>query len=89
LLAALEEGLIAGAGLDVLSEEPPAADDRLVRHPKVVVTPHAAFNSEESLVDLRSSAAKQMADVLLGRRPQNIVNVEVLEKPQLRWRAAG
>jgi D-3-phosphoglycerate dehydrogenase len=87
LLAALEEGFIAGAGLDVLSEEPPAVDDRLVRHPKVVITPHAAFNSEESLQELRESAAHQMADVLSGRRPENIVNAEVLQQPQLRWRA--
>jgi D-3-phosphoglycerate dehydrogenase / 2-oxoglutarate reductase len=88
LLAALEEGLIAGSGLDVLSEEPPAADDKLTRHPKVVATPHAAFNSEESLQELRKSAAVQMADVLSGRRPQNIVNAEVLAEPKLRWRAA-
>ena len=89
LLRALDEGLIAGAGLDVLSQEPPVADDRLIRHPRVVVTPHAAFNSEESLQELRKSAAVQMADVLGGRRPQNIVNAEVLELPQLRWRAAS
>jgi D-3-phosphoglycerate dehydrogenase len=89
LLAALSEGLIAGAGLDVLSDEPPAADDPLLRHPNIVVTPHAAFNSEESLRELRESAANQMADVLTGRRPQNIVNPEVLQKPQLRWRASS
>lgn len=88
LLAALEEGLIAGAGLDVLSVEPPAADDQLTRHPKVVATPHAAFNSEESLQELRKSAADQMADVLSGRRPQNIVNAAVLKEPKLRWRPA-
>jgi D-3-phosphoglycerate dehydrogenase len=88
LLTALEEGLIAAAGLDVLSVEPPAGDDQLTRHPKVVATPHAAFNSEESLQELRHSAAVQMADVLSGRRPQNIVNAEVLQEPQLRWRPA-
>lgn len=89
LLAALDEGLIAGAGLDVLSKEPPAAGDRLVSHPRTVVTPHAAFNSEESLLELRSTAATQMAEVLSGRRPQNIVNAEVLQRPALRWRSAA
>ncbi len=88
LLAALKEGLIAGAGLDVLSDEPPRGDDQLTRHPNVVVTPHAAFNSEESLLELRKSAALQMADVLSGRLPQNIVNAEVLKEQKLRWRAA-
>ena len=88
LLAALNEGLIAGAGLDVLSQEPPVAGDALVGHPKTVITPHAAFNSVESLVDLRKTAATQMADALGGRKPQNIVNADVLKSPALRWHAS-
>lgn len=87
LLAALDEGLIMGAGLDVLSQEPPAAGDRLVNHPATVITPHAAFNSEESLQDLRETTATQMADVLSGRRPQNIVNPGVLERQNLRFKS--
>jgi D-3-phosphoglycerate dehydrogenase / 2-oxoglutarate reductase len=86
LLAALEDKLIAGAGLDVLSREPPAPGDRLIAHPATVITPHAAFSSEESLQDLRESTATQMADVLSGRRPANIVNPQVLERSNLRWR---
>jgi len=89
LLAALNEELIAGAGLDVLSQEPPAPGDRLIAHPRTVVTPHAAFNSEESLVELRKTAAAQMADVLCGRRPQNIVNPQVLNGPELRLRRSA
>lgn len=91
LLKALDEGLIAGAGLDVLPQEPPAAADPLVLHPRTVITPHAAFNSEESVAELRRTAATQMSDVLSGRRPQNIVNPEVLKLPALRCRslAAG
>lgn len=84
LLAALQEGVIAGAALDVLPQEPPPACDSLVLHPHTVITPHAAFNSEESLVELRRTAAIQMADVLSGERPQFIVNPEVLEQPNLR-----
>lgn len=89
LLAALDEGLVAGAGLDVLPQEPPVADDRLITHPRTVITPHAAFNSEESLVQLRTTAATQMADVLSGRQPHNIVNAEVLNSPALRWRSSS
>jgi D-3-phosphoglycerate dehydrogenase len=86
LLAALDGGLIAGAGLDVLSKEPPAPGDRLIAHPRAVITPHAAFNSEESLLELRRTTAQQMADVLKGKRPGNIVNPDVLKQPSLRAR---
>lgn len=84
LLRALDEGLIAGAALDVLPQEPPAPDDPLILHPKTIVTPHAAFNSEESLLELQTIAARQMADALSGRMPDNIVNREVLRQGNLR-----
>jgi D-3-phosphoglycerate dehydrogenase len=84
LLRALDEGLIAGAGLDVLPKEPPDLADPLVRHPKAIITPHAAFNSEESLEELQRTAASQMADVLSGKLPQFVVNPEVLRQSNLR-----
>lgn len=84
LREALDQGIIAGAGLDVLTVEPPVADDPLVGHPRTIITPHAAFNSEESLVELRETAARQMATALCGTRPENIVNPEVLKQPNLR-----
>jgi len=84
LREALDQGIIAGAGLDVLPVEPPTPGDPLARHPRAIVTPHAAFNSEESLVELRETAAHQMAAVLSGVRPENIVNPEVLKQANLR-----
>ena len=84
LLQALEEGEIAGAALDVLPEEPPSADDPLVHHPKTIITPHAAFYSEESVLDLQRSAATQVAQVLSGKFPESVVNREVLEQANLR-----
>jgi D-3-phosphoglycerate dehydrogenase len=84
LREALDKGIIAGAGLDVLPVEPPAPGDPLVGHPRTIITPHAAFNSEESLIELRETAAKQMAAVLSGTRPENIVNPEVLKQANLR-----
>jgi D-3-phosphoglycerate dehydrogenase len=84
LREALDQGIIAGAGLDVLPTEPPAPGDPLVGHPRTIVTPHAAFNSAESLVELRETAARQMAAVLAGTRPENIVNPEVLKQANLR-----
>jgi len=84
LLQALDDGLIAGAGLDVLPEEPPDTHDPLLLHPKTIVTPHAAFNSVESLQELRSTAAAEMLDALLGNVPQFVVNPEVLHRHNLR-----
>jgi D-3-phosphoglycerate dehydrogenase len=84
LREALDLGIIAGAGLDVLPAEPPAPGDPLVGHPRTIITPHAAFNSEESLVALRETAAEQMAAVLSGALPANIVNPEVLKQANLR-----
>jgi D-3-phosphoglycerate dehydrogenase len=84
LTAAIDEGLLAGAGLDVFPIEPPAAGDPILRHPKIVVTPHAAFNSVESLIDLRQIAARQIAQILGGVRPDFIVNPQVLGQPNLR-----
>ena len=84
LLQALNEGKIAAAGLDVLDQEPPAPDDPLVSHAKTVVTPHAAFYSEESLLELQETAARQVAAVLTGEVPEYIVNREVLQQTNLR-----
>jgi D-3-phosphoglycerate dehydrogenase / 2-oxoglutarate reductase len=74
LLAALESGRLAGAGLDVFDPEPPDLSDPLILHPRVIATPHAAFTSEESLHDLRTRVCGQIADILRGRRPENVVN---------------
>jgi D-3-phosphoglycerate dehydrogenase len=84
LLKALNDGLIAGAGLDVLPKEPPSPIDPLLLHPKTIITPHAAFNSEESLQDLRKTAAEAMRAVLSGEVPPHVVNPSVLEDRNLR-----
>ncbi len=82
---ALEEREIAGAALDVLPKEPPSAQDYpLLQQPGLIVTPHVAFYSEESLEELRTTTARQMADVLSGKTPQFIVNPQVLSRSNLR-----
>ena len=78
LVAALSAGSIAGAGLDVFASEPLAADDPLLALDNVIVTPHTAFYSEQSVGDLARLAAENVAAVLSGRRPHNLVNPEVL-----------
>ena len=84
LLDALNHGEIAGAALDVLDREPPDSDDPLIHHERVILTPHAAFYSAESVHDLQVIAARQMADLLKGKRPDNIVNPEVLDRDIVR-----
>lgn len=78
LAAALNAGKLAGAGLDVQDPEPPDLGQAPWNDPRVVVTPHAAFVSQESLEDLRSRTARQVADWLTGKRPENVVNPAVL-----------
>lgn len=74
LAAALADGRLAGAALDVQEVEPPDLTSPPYSDPRVIVTPHAAFVSEESLVDLRTRVAKQVVEKLTGGRPEHIVN---------------
>jgi D-3-phosphoglycerate dehydrogenase len=78
LVDALERGELAGAALDVLAQEPPPADSPLLRSDKVILTPHAAFYSEESLEELQRKAAEEVVRVLTGAPPRHPVNPEVL-----------
>lgn len=74
LAEALEAGRLAGAALDVQDPEPPDLSRPPYSHPRTIVTPHAAFVSEESLAELRRRAVRQVIDVLEGRRPEHVVN---------------
>jgi len=74
LVRALERGWIAGAALDVLPTEPPPKDHRLLRLENVILTPHVAFYSGESLQELQRKAAEEVARVLTGQAPRYPVN---------------
>ena len=73
LVEALAAGKIAGAGLDVLEREPQGMD-ALTRFPNCIVTPHSAFYSQESMIELRRKAALTVRDVLMGGKLTNVVN---------------
>jgi D-3-phosphoglycerate dehydrogenase len=79
LAAALDAGQIAGAALDVMAQEPPPSDSPLFGRSNVIVTPHTSFYSEESLIELQTKAAQEVASVLTGKAPRNPVNPEVLQ----------
>ncbi|MCA9089845.1 MAG: C-terminal binding protein [Planctomycetaceae bacterium] len=74
LLNELHSGRIAGVALDVFEPEPPDLNLPLYRHEQVIVTPHAAFVSEESVTELRERVARQVVTCLQGGTPENIVN---------------
>ncbi len=77
LVQALTEGWIAGAGIDVQEQEPPPSDEPLRKLPNVVLTPHAAYYSDESAVRLKHRVAEEVIAALTGRRPPHILNPEV------------
>ena len=74
LYAAVSSGRVAGAALDVMPSEPPDFEHPLLRHEHVIFSPHVAFYSEESLVELQTTAARAVATVLTGGIPEHIVN---------------
>lgn len=80
LIAALVEGRVTGAGLDVLEEEPPNPENPLLHLPNVVVTPHMASVSEVSEVERRRLLGRQIVDALAGRVPHGVVNPEAIPR---------
>jgi D-3-phosphoglycerate dehydrogenase len=82
LLAALDGGHLAAAGLDVLPIEPVPRDSPLVGHPRVVLTPHSAFYSVEAEQELRRKAAQNLATWLAKGRPEYVVSAGTREPPR-------
>lgn len=75
--AALKAGELWGAGIDVFEEEPIAANDPLMSAPHALLTPHAAYWSEESGVELRTRTTQNAIDVVLGCEPHDCLNKQV------------
>ncbi len=80
LAKALDAGEIGGAALDVLPQEPPAADHPLLGRDDVILTPHTGFYSEDALLDLQTTVATDVATVLGGGTPKYPVNPKVLQR---------
>jgi D-3-phosphoglycerate dehydrogenase len=74
VLDALESGRLAGAALDVLEVEPPTLDAPAPAAPRLIVTPHAGWYSEQAEEAVMRRAAEAVRDVLAGRRPADAVN---------------
>ena len=84
LIAVLERGGIAGAAIDAFAAEPLPASSALRRCPRLLITPHQAFNSVETGEKVSLMAAEAIVDVLQGRRPKHVANPDVLSSTTLR-----
>jgi D-3-phosphoglycerate dehydrogenase len=73
VLRALQDGRLAGVALDVLPEEPPPQGHPLLTHPRALVTPHVAWYSQESEVELRRKAAQNVVTWARTGRPDHPV----------------
>ena len=86
LLQAVESGQITGAALDVIDDEPPQQDHPLYRTDRILVTAHVAWYSEQAFDDVRVKAVQEVARVLQGELPRNLLNPEV--QPRFAVRSA-
>jgi D-3-phosphoglycerate dehydrogenase len=73
VIKALESGRLSSVALDVLEDEPNVPDE-LLQHPNTLITPHIAFSSTASIVELRTRASEEVVRVLQGGRPEQARN---------------
>jgi D-3-phosphoglycerate dehydrogenase len=88
LYAALVDGVIAGAGLDVFSIEPPSPEHPLLQLENVVATHHVAGLSADALRSMAVYAATQWQDSLSGKVPPRLVNPEAWDAYSRRFAEA-
>ena len=79
LYEALRDGRIAGAGLDVFETEPPSSDNPILGLKNVVLTPHIASWTEDSLKKEADIAMEEVKRILAGKRPANLANPEIFK----------
>ena len=84
LIRALQQGWIAGAGLDVFEKEPLDPDSPLLKMDNVVVLPHSASYSDAAFDLLHRRVGEEMVRVLTGHWPLNLINPSIREKVQLK-----
>lgn len=78
----LQEGHIAGAGVDVFTSEPPASDNPLRVAPHVVTTPHLGGSTHEAMLEVGMMTARGVLEALNNQTPANLVNVPIPDLPE-------
>jgi phosphoglycerate dehydrogenase-like enzyme len=86
LVNALENGVSAGAGIDVYQKEPVPPDHPLRCAPRCVVTPHNAFNAVECVEEMNRLCVDSILDLRDGRTHEYVCNPDVWDSPALRAR---
>lgn len=81
LARALKEGRIAGAGIDVFTQEPPLADHPLRNCPNIILSPHAAAQTREAVVKMGEMCSAGCVAVLKGKKWPHVVDPRVYEHP--------
>ncbi len=85
LLAALDSGQLAGAALDVFTQEPLPADSPLRSHPRVVLTPHIGGSTTEAQFQVALDAAQQVIDVLHDRPARYAINAPLIPERDIEF----
>ena len=80
LAEAIREKRLAGAGLDVLTSEPPERNNPLIGLDRVIITPHSSYFSNESFIELKEKSARNMVEVLTGTEVRYCLNPQVLAR---------
>jgi D-3-phosphoglycerate dehydrogenase len=89
LLTALQQGSIAGAALDVFSTQPLPADHPLLALDNVIMTPHLAGITNDSMMRMGTGAADEAVRVLSGKLPRNFCNPQAEARYRLRFPAVA
>jgi D-3-phosphoglycerate dehydrogenase len=89
LTRVLQEGRIAGAGLDVLEQEPPEPDDPILNLDNVILAPHALCWTDQCFAGNGAADVRAVLEVQRGRVPRGVVNREVLDSEIWKKRLAG
>ncbi|MEI7922885.1 MAG: phosphoglycerate dehydrogenase, partial [Planctomycetota bacterium] len=83
LREALDAGQVGGAAFDVFEPEPPSADNPIVMHPKVLVTPHLGASTEEAQINVAIEAAQLLTDYFQKGQVRFSVNLPSMDKAEL------
>jgi lactate dehydrogenase-like 2-hydroxyacid dehydrogenase len=86
LTEVLSQRRIAGAGLDVLETEPPAADDPILKFDNVILAPHALCWTDQCFAGNGAADVRAVLDIQRGGVPRGVVNRKVIDDPRFRAR---
>jgi D-3-phosphoglycerate dehydrogenase len=89
LTRVLQERRIAGAGLDVLEQEPPDPDDPILRLDNVILAPHALCWTDQCFAGIGAADVRAVLDIMRGRDPRGVVNRALLSTDGWKQRLAG